>query len=348
MAEAVTSGGSATEPRRILAADIGGTKTLLGLFHASGGRLVEQDSQRVANAGHAGFAEVLTAWRATRPDERIDSACFAVAGPVVDGAVSATNIRWHLEEAALAAALGGIPVRLVNDLVASARGMLVLPPEAFATLNAGRTVPGNAAVLAVGTGLGQAILHWTGGRHVAMATEGGHADFAPQSDTEIALLRHMQRKYSTHVSWERLLSGPGLADIYLFLRGRAGIAEPDWLTQALAADDPAPAIATAALEGRDPVCEEALTLFARLLGAEAGNLALKCLAVGGVYLGGGVAPKVLPFLRNGAFMAGFTGKGRFGELLSQMPVKVALDTRTGLLGAAEIAAELAADPPPRR
>lgn len=341
----MTAGGT-TRARRLLAADIGGTKTLIGLFHASGSGPVEQHSQRIANAGHAGFAEVLATYLAAFPGERIDAACFAVAGPVADGAVSATNIPWHLEERALAAALGVPAVRLVNDLVATARGMLVLPPEAFAGLNEGRAVAGNAAVLAVGTGLGQAILHWTGGRHVALATEGGHTDFAPQSETEIELLRHMQRKYRAHVSWERLLSGPGLAEIYLFLRERSGVPEPDWLAQALAGHDPAPAVAAAALEGRDAVCAEAVTMFARLLGAEAGNLALKCLAVGGVYIGGGIAPKILPFLRDGAFMAGFAGKGRFGTLLSQMPVRVALESRAGLLGAAEIAAELEADAGP--
>lgn len=328
--------------RTYLAADIGGTKTLIGLFRSTAdGGLQELATQRIANAGHAGFDALLAGFLAAHPGVTVDAACCAVAGPVEDGAVAATNIPWRVEERALAAMLGSPAVRLVNDLVAVARGMLVLPDSAFATVNAGSgRRDGNAAVLAVGTGLGQAVLHWLDGRHHAIATEGGHADFAPQTPLEFELLQHMQQQLGGHVSWERILSGPGLVALHAFLRRRSGTPLPERLAAAIAAGEPAPAIAAAALDGSDPVCAEAVALFARLLGAEAGNLALKCLAVGGVYLGGGIAPAILPVLRSGAFMAGFADKGRFAGLMRRIPVRVALDTRAGLLGAARIAAEL--------
>lgn len=328
---------------RLLAADIGATKTLIGIFRHDRDGLAAEASARLANADHAALADMLAAFLGQNRTGAVDAACIAFPGPVVNGRAQGTNIGWTVDRDSLPAVLDTPQVSIVNDMEAAARGMLLLPEADFALLNAGRPAgqPGNAAVLAVGTGLGEAILHWDGQDHRPIATEGSHADFAPGSEPEIALLRHLRQRHDGHVSWERVISGPGLVAIYRFLR-RSAAAEPAWLARSLADDDPAAAVSTAALQGRDPVCQDAVTLFARLLGAEAGNLALKCLATGGVYIGGGIAPQILPVLQGGAFMAGFTDKGRFAGLLSAIPVRVAMDDGAGLLGAARIAADLAA------
>jgi len=334
---------------RLLAADIGGTKSWLALFRMEAGGLTAVHSARFANADHASIDHLLGVFLASQDGPPPTAACLAAAGPVVDGDVQATNIPWRLEHRLLAERLACREVRIVNDLEAMARGMLALPADAFETLNPGRQPfrPGNAAVLAVGTGLGEAILHWDGSRHATLATEGGHADFAPRDPREFALLQRLQQDHPDHVSWERVLSGAGLVAIHALLRGESGRPAPGWLARAMAGEDPASVIGAAgtadpAGECSDPVCREAVTLFARLLGAEAGNLALKCLAVGGVYIGGGIAPKILPVLRDGAFMEGFTAKGRFAPLMAGMRVLVARDEQVALLGAARIAAEMAA------
>ncbi|MEQ8349573.1 MAG: glucokinase [Sneathiellaceae bacterium] len=329
--------------QRFLAADIGATKTLIGIFHADRDSLVAGESLRIDNADHAGLAAMLDSFLARSPAAPVDAACIAFPGPVMNGRAVGTNIAWSADSAELSASLDTPHVRVVNDLEAAARGMLLLPDTAFVQLNvpAAPAATGNAAVLSVGTGLGEALLYWDGQGYRAIASEGSHADFAPQSDLEIALLRHMRGRLGGHVSWERVAAGPGLVEIYRFLRLDAA-PEPHWLARDLASRDPAAAVSEAALQGRDPVCRDAVALFARLLGAEAGNLALKGLAVGGVYVCGGVPPQILPVLQGGAFMAGFVDKGRFAPLLREIPVKVALDVGAGLLGAARIAAEMAA------
>ena len=259
----------------------------------------------------------------THPAE-LAAASFAIAGPVRDGRVQVTNLAWEVDAAGLASALALHRVRLLNDLEANAWGLPVLGPDDFHVLNPGAAgATGNAAVCSAGTGLGEAGMYWDGKRHHPFACEGGHADFAPLTKRQEALREHLAARYG-HVSYERVCSGPGLVNIYEFLGGSS------------AAD--APEISEHALAGSDETAAAALDMFVEIYGAEAGNLALKLMATGGVYLGGGIPPRILPKLEDGAFMHCFTAKGRFADLLSAIPVRVILNDRTALMGAA-LAAE---------
>jgi glucokinase len=320
----------------ILAGDVGGTKTALGLFTGKADGLVPVRDAVLPSADFPGLAAVIADFLAAGPPVAVAAAAFGVAGPVVEGRCVTTNLPWEIDARALAAAIPAPRVTLVNDLEATAHGLLALPPTALATLQAGAPRAGSCALVAAGTGLGEALLAWDGRRHVVVPSEGGHADFAPRSELEDDLLRAL-RKELGHVSWERLLSGPGLVTIYRFLRAADGRAEPSWLRDALDARDDAAAVAEAALAGRDPVCVRALETFVGLYGAEAGNLALKALAVGGVFLAGGIAPRILPALRGPAFLAAFRDKGRLAGLMASIPVHVVLEPRTALLGAARLA-----------
>lgn len=326
----------------IVAGDIGGTKTVVASFARVDGRLERRADAIYASREYAGLAEILEEFLHRQRIDGLEAACFGVAGVVSEGRASTTNLPWQqVDEAGLSAALGGVPVALVNDLEAAAHGMLKLPAEDFVSLNPDAAAPrtGHIAVLAAGTGLGEALLVWDGERHLAIATEGGHADFAPRSDEEIELLRFLRARYG-HVSWERVVSGPGLSDLYRFARERSGEPEPGELAQRLAGGDPSAAISEEALRGGDAVCRRALALFVSLYAAEAGNLALKSLALGGVLLGGGIAPKILPALRAPEFMQAFAAKGRFGELLRSLPVRVVTNPWAPLVGAAHRAADL--------
>jgi glucokinase len=254
--------------------------------------------------------------------------------------VRPVNLPWCIDPAEVSAQLGGVEVHLLNDLQATAYGTRVLRPEDLSVLNPGQVDPeGNVAVIAAGTGLGEGGLCWTGRRHVSIASEGGHADFSPSTDLEAALWRYLFDRYG-HVSWERVVSGPGLVQLYEFLRDTGRAEEPEWLRQELARDDRAGLIAQAAVADRCPLAVQAMDLLVRLYGAETGNLALKLLATGGVYVGGGIAPKIVGRLRGGSFMEAFLAKGRMADVLRAMPVQVILNDRTGLLGAAHWGAEL--------
>jgi glucokinase len=317
----------------ILAGDIGGTKTVIGLFEEAGDRLQAIREDTFLSRHYSALEEILNQFLGHGSRAPLHAACFGVAGPVIDGKSKVTNLPWELDERRLAEALHVPRVRLLNDLEATAYGMLHLEPTDLCVLHAGLPRKGNIAVIAAGTGLGEAILHWDEERYRPIATEGGHTDFAPRSDLEVELLRYLQREYD-HVSYERLLSGPGLFNIYRFLRDRGVASEPEWLRQRLAKDDAGAVISEIGLSGNDPLCTKALDLFASMYGAEAGNLALKAFAVGGVYIGGGIAPKILPKLQDGTFTRAFTDKGRFADLLRSMEVKVALNLRAPLIGAA--------------
>ena len=325
----------------ILAGDIGGTKTVIALFECGDDRLERRRDATFPSRDHASLEEILTRFLDAGP-ATIDAACFGVAGAVVGGQARTTNLPWTLDEAALARAVGARRVKLLNDLEAAAYGMLELRNDERARLNAGADggARGNAAVIAAGTGLGEAVLFWDGERHHAVASEGGHASFAARTDEEIALLRFLQAELGQHVSTERVLSGPGLYNIYRFVRERGSAREPDWLAAQFMRGDPGAAVGRAGLEGHDPACAQALQLFAAIYGAEAGNLALQCVAVGGVFIGGGIAPKILPALQSGRFMEAFTDKGRFSGMLGGLEVSVALDPQTPLRGAARIASQL--------
>lgn len=322
----------------ILAGDIGATKTNLALF---GGSPREPAClETYPSDGHDGLESMLAVFLETHPAE-VERAAFGIAGPVRDGRVEMVNLAWPVEARSVAATLGLERVGLVNDLEANAWGIRVLGPDDVVVLNEGDPdASGNQAVIAAGTGLGEAGLYWDGEQHHVFPSEGGHADFAPRNELQVELFRHLAGRLR-HVSYERVCSGMGLANIYDFLSSRRTTPEPEWLREELAAGDPGAAIGAAALEDRDPVCVEALDLMLAIYGAEAGNLALKLLATGGVWVGGGIAPRVLPKLEQGPFVREFVGKGRFRRLLEATPVRVILNDRTALFGAAVYAARSA-------
>jgi glucokinase len=321
----------------ILAGDIGGTKTHLALFdqEAHGPLALE----RFRSREHDSLEPMVKAFLGEHPAE-IEAATFGIAGPVRGDYADTTNLAWPVDGHRLARLIGLERVGLLNDLEANAWGIAALTDDDLATLRAGDpAAQGNAAVISAGTGLGEAGLFFDGERHRPFATEGGHTDFAPRSELEVALWRFLAEKYG-HVSYERVCSGMGLVNIERFLRSRADESRPVWLEQEMADRDSAAAISSAALEGRDEICDRALDLLVTIYGAAAGNLALKLMATGGVYLGGGIAPKILPRLRSGLFMRAFEDKGRFDDLLARIPVRVILNDKTALLGAARHAAGL--------
>ncbi|MFN7941857.1 MAG: glucokinase [Thermoanaerobaculia bacterium] len=316
----------------ILAADIGGTKTTVAAFALD----LARDSALVVSypsREHAGFGEILDDFLA-RHRPAVEAACVGVAGPVEENRCRATNLPWVVDGDELARRLGLARVRLLNDLEAVAHGIAVLGPEDWLELAPGAPgAGGNRAVIAAGTGLGEAGLFWDGREHHPFATEGGHADFAPRDELEADLLAFLRREHG-RVSWERVLSGPGIANLYRFLRDERGEPEPAWLAAEVAAGDAAEVISRHAADGTSPLCVRALDLFVKLYGAEAGNLALQMMASGGLYVAGGIAPKNLDRMRSGAFLAAFRDKGRMRPLLKAMPVRLVLEERVGLLGAA--------------
>lgn len=329
----------------ILAGDIGGTKTTLALFEVVGPKLRMTDHRATfPSRDHQTFDEILATFLADiPPGTPIDAACFGVAGAVLDGAVQTTNLPWELDERSLARAVGSPRAILLNDLEATAFGMPYLDLDELHVLNPGtsRRRRGNVAVIAAGTGLGEATLFWDGRKFHPIASEGGHSDFAPRNAREVELWHYLAEKFGGHVSYERVLSGPGLVNLYHFLRDTGFAPEPSWLADRFASDgDPGVIVSQAGLSGQDANCAEALAMFAEIYGAEAGNLALNCLAVGGIFVGGGIAPKILTALdRDDAFMRGFAAKGRMSELMGRFHVSVSLNPQAALLGSAYYAIE---------
>lgn len=326
----------------ILAGDVGGTKTILALYEADGDNWHCKKKARYSSLDYPTFTGLLQSFLEGCEAQTIDSACLGVAGPIVGGDCVATNLPWVLKRADIGAALGITRVRLLNDLEATAWGILNLPEKDFLALNPeAKSRPGNCAVLAAGTGLGEAIMAWNGESYQVLASEGGHSDFAPGNDQEAALLTFLWEKYPGHVSYERLLSGEGLINIYQFLKKNGQTAAQPEIERQMTEYDPAAVIGEAGVEGKDALCVEALSLFCRIYGAEAGNLALKCLPYAGVYIAGGIAAKILPFLRRGDFMAGYLEKGRYRSAMHQIPVKVCTNLEVGLLGALAFGARFA-------
>jgi glucokinase len=324
---------------RVLAGDIGGTNTRLVIAEVSGARVQVLTERRYASGQYAGLAEIL---RAFGSDAGCETACFAVAGPIQhDGErqfARITNLPWQIDSESLTRELHGARVRLINDFQAVGYGIEALTAPDLVTLQAGRPVAhGPRAVLGAGTGLGQTVCVWQGDHYEALPTEGGHAHFAPTSGLEDELLRH-QRKRHGRVSCERILSGGGLVQIYEFLKQRGEARESPDVAAAMRAGDPGAAISDAALARRDALCGQALDLFVRIYGAHAGDLALSVLATGGVYLAGGIAPKIIARLRDGEFLRAFNDKGRMAPLVQAMPVHVVMNESVGLLGAALTAA----------
>ncbi len=317
----------------ILAGDIGGTKTVLSLLNRdANGALVSIKEDTYASQQFLEFDDILAAFL---PDNvTLKSACFGIAGPVVNQRCQTTNLPWLLDGDVLKSKLGTPNVKLLNDLEAMALGMLYLPEQDLIELNPNAQAQvGNIAVIAAGTGLGEAILYWDGSKHHPIATEGGHSDFAPQNSQQDALLTFLRKSYPDHVSCERLISGIGFSHLYDFLCDQ-GFAPHCLDVPDNASDvDRNAVISRLGLAGDDPLCAEVVRLFVSLYGAETGNLALKSLAVGGVFIGGGIAPKILPVIKNGTFLQSFTAKGRFQPLLDKISVKLSLNPRTPLIGA---------------
>lgn len=317
----------------ILAGDIGGTKTNIAFF---------EDAERLAivaqatfpSREHAGLEEIVRQF-IDRHRLRVRRAAFGVAGPVRNGRCEATNLPWVVDAGALATALAIPDVFVINDLEANAYGIAALAATDFVTLNPGASddAVGNAAIIAAGTGLGEAGLYWDGRTHHPFASEGGHANFGPMDALESELLQSLSTQFG-HVSWERLVSGPGLVNIYRFLRDTHRYDEPSWLADRMRTGDPSALISQLAQSGESTLCLRALDLFMGLYGSEAGNLALKMMASGGVYIGGGIAPKNLAKIADGTFMRRFVAKGRMQKVLEAMPVKVIVNDKTALLGAA--------------
>ncbi len=324
----------------ILAGDVGGTNCRFAAYRVEGERLVSAWERTWPSAGTASLAEVVRRAREEAPGP-LEAATVGVAGPVRDGVCRATNLPWTVDARDLAAALGLPAVGLLNDLVANALGIAALAPEDLLVVRPGAPdARGNAALVAPGTGLGEAGLLWDGTRHLPIASEGGHASFAPEDALQAELRAWLARRHG-HVSGERILSGPGLHALHEFLRDTGRGTEPAWLSERLAREDPGAVVTEAALSGRSDLAAAALDLFLSCLGAEAGNVALKLYATGGVYLGGGIVPRIAAWLSRPAFHEGFLSKGRMRSLLETIPVRAILDPRTGLLGAARHAAGLA-------
>lgn len=325
----------------ILAGDVGGTHTRLAFFQERGDGLTAVAEETFPSREFASLEAVLRKFREGRPFP-ITGACVGIAGPVRHGRCDATNLHWVVEAGRLARELGLERAGLINDLEANAWGIALLEARDVAVLQGGAPdASGNAAIISAGTGLGEAGLYWDGKEHRPFATEGGHTDFAPRNRLESELLEYLLKQFQ-RVSYERVVSGPGLLNIYRFLRDGGRAEEPPWLAEAMRQEDPPAVIAQAALDGKSELCVQALDLFVSLYGAEAGNLALKVLATGGVYLGGGIAPRIVQKLREPVFLDAFTFKGRMRALLQAMPVRVILNDRVALLGAARYATRRAA------
>jgi glucokinase len=325
----------------ILAGDVGGTKVHLALYDFIDGKLEHSRDERYSAKNYSGLEEIVREFLGAAT---VTAACFGVPGPVRDGRLRLTNLPWTLDSRELSVNLGVKHVFLINDLEANGYGVDELSADQIYTLSEGDSSQiGNRALIAAGTGLGEALLIWNGHSHVPYPSEGGHADYAPRNEDEIDLLRFLKQKYNGRISQERVVSGPGLTNAYEFLREVRGIDEPAWLAKRMAAEDPNAVITELAMAAKSEICEKALDIFVSAYGAEAGNLALKLLSVGGVYVGGGIAPRILEKLKDGAFLKAFTDKGRLSQLLVKMPVRIILEGRAALLGAAAYAEARAAE-----
>jgi glucokinase len=324
------------EKQFLLAGDIGGTKTILALFSHERGPLQPHFEASYQSNDFPGLDAIITEFL-SQTDISAAVACFGVAGPVRDGRAIITKLPWQPDTRMLQDAHDFDRVTLINDLVATGYAIPHLIPSDYYAINKGFiTAEGSLGIIAPGTGLGEALFAWEGERYIGVASEGGHSDFAPQTETEIDLLKFLKNRYG-HVSYDRICSGQGLPDIYDFLKETCKLKEPAWLKEELAVvDDRTPVIVNGALDNSREcaICDKTLQMFVAILGAEAGNLALNGLTTGGIFLGGGISPRILPFLQQKTFLASFCQKGRMSYLLNDIPVKVILNSRAALIGAA--------------
>jgi glucokinase len=333
----------------ILAGDVGGTKVDLALCKFENGQLQTVHEHKFHAKEFAGLVQVVEAFldecRQTlgQPVDVL-AACFGVPGPVRQGRLKLTNLPWILDSSQLRVDLKIEHVFLINDLEANGYGIAELTPDQILVLSKGDpAAEGNRGLIAAGTGLGEAILVWNGHSYLPMASEGGHSDFAARNEEEVGLLRYLQKTLGGRVSSERVISGIGLANVYAYCRDVKGLEEPLWLKDRMRTEDPNAVIGELGESGASDLCVEALNIFVSAYGAEAGNLALKILSVGGMYVGGGIAPKLLKKMQDGTFMKAFTDKGRLSDLLVQTPVRLILESRAALMGAAAYAEARAAE-----
>lgn len=322
----------------ILAGDIGGTKTDLALFSLHNGRPQIEHVQTYVSQKYHSFDQIISAFLQSR-QTNIDAACFGVAGPVANGISTTTNLPWTLDAGALAKQFKIKNVSLINDIEAMAYGVLFLEEKDVVTIQQGRAnSQGNVAVIAAGTGLGEAGLYYDQIKLRPFATEGGHCDFSPTAEIDFQLYSFLKLRFD-HISWEHIVSGPGLVNIYNFCLDQQQGQLPQWLEANMQQSDPAGAIYQAAQSGQCPICVQAVALFTRYYGTEAGNLALKMMATGGVFIGGGIAGKIIDQIKSSHFIDAFNDKGRMCNLLSSMPVKVITNNQTPLIGAAHFASQ---------
>jgi glucokinase len=328
----------------IIAGDIGGTKTNVALFEPEGdsiGRIISQQS--FPSGKYDSLEAILAEFIHAHKPDKLTHACFGIAGPVSEGRAETSNLAWDVRSENLAATIGIEHVGLINDLEATAYGIEALNPEQLYTLNEGEgSREGHRALIAAGTGLGMAGIFFDGQRYHPMPSEGGHVDFAPRNDEEFRMLLYLRGQLGGRVSYERVLSGMGLFNIYSFLRDTGYAEEPAWLAEEIAGGDKSAAISHAALAGKCDLAVKALEMMTELYGAMAGNLALLFKPVGGLYVGGGIAPKILEKLKDGTFMRNYSDKGRMTGLVNSIPVRVVLDDKTALYGAARCALTQAA------
>ena len=319
----------------ILAGDIGGTNARLALFDVRNGQFKLVTATIFPSQKYSGLDEIVSEFVHTS-SIKPTQACFGVAGPVTNGEVETSNLPWKIQSRRLAEELQIHEALLINDLEATGWGVGALSANDLVSLNHISGVPGNQALIAAGTGLGEGGLYWDGHRHHVFASEGGHCDFSPADELQVELFVYLYKRYG-HVSWERVLSGPGLVNVFEFLRDTGRGKVPAWLSDEMKVMDPAAAISSAAMDGKCPMSEQAMDIFVSIFGAEAGNLGLKLKATDGVFLAGGIAPKILPKLATHLFLDAFLSKGRLRHLMEVMPVKVIVNDKLALLGAARCA-----------
>lgn len=328
----------------IVAGDVGGTKVHLALYGFEQGKLVHIRDERYPAHEYNGLEAIIRRFVAESGSPEVTAACFGVPGPVRGGRLRLTNLPWEIDSRELELNLKIAHVFLINDLEANGYGIPELSTEQLATLNVGDlSAVGNRAVVSAGTGLGEGILVWNGKTHIPMPSEGGHTDFGARNPMEADLLVYLMKKLNGRVSYERVISGPGIHNIYTFLRDEKKMEEPAWLAERMKTEDPNAVIGEVGESGKSELCAKTLEMFVASYGAEAGNMVLKAMAIGGMYLGGGIAPKILKTMKSGVFMKAFTDKGRLSELCIHTPVHVILESRAALLGAAAYAEARAAE-----
>jgi glucokinase len=329
------------QPVTVLAGDVGGTKTNVALYQATATDVTLLQAGRYPSSDYTSCIDIIKQFLTEHQVAAPHRICLGVAGPVLNGKVDLTNLNWVLNVAEVSAATGVKAVSLINDLEATAYGLALLTDDDFITIHKGdETVMGNAAIIAPGTGLGEAGLYWSGEYHFPFPTEGGHADFAPRTEEDIALLQFLQKAYGV-VSWEKVVAGPAIVDIYRFLRDVQKMEEPAWLQQELEKQEQDSAvISKAALENKTAICVETMRLFTKYLAREAANLVLKMKATGGLFLGGGIPPKIAPLLMQKEWMEQYMDCDRMQHLLEKVPVRLIKNDKSALLGAAYFGAYL--------